>query len=42
MEFRQKYSKISTWPQHILIHNLQPVEKDKKSEQAGHLDSLYS
>ena len=38
----QKYLKINTWPQCILIHNLPPLEKDRKSEQAGHLASSYS
>ena len=32
MQPADKYSKISAWPQHILIHNLQPLEKDRKSE----------
>ena len=37
----QKYSRISTWPQHIPFQNLLPLEKDRNSEQAGRLTSLY-
>ena len=42
MQSVQKYSRISTWPQHILNCNLPPLEKDRKSEQAEGLGSLYS
>ena len=42
MQSMQKYSKISTWHQHIQIDNLLPLEKDGKSEQAGCLGSLFS
>ena len=31
--------RISTWPQHIPIHNLLPLEKERKSVQAGYLGS---
>ena len=42
MKSAQKYSKISTWPQNITIHNMPLLEKDGKSEQAGRLSSSYS
>ena len=39
----QKYSRISTWTQHIPIHNLLPVEKNvRKREQAESLSHSYS
>ena len=40
--FLRDESRISTWPQHIPIHNLLPLEKDRKSEQARYLSSSYS
>ena len=33
MQSAQGYSRISTWLQHIPIHNLPPLEKDRKTEQ---------
>ena len=42
MQYTQNYSRISTWQQYIPIHNLPLLEKDRKSEQAGHLGSSYS
>ena len=42
MQSTQKYLSINTWCQHILNHNLQPIEKDRKNKQAGHFGSLYS
>ena len=42
MNSPQKYSKISTWPQHIPIHNLLTFEKDKNSEHTGRLASSYT
>ena len=35
MQSMQKFSRKSNWPHYIPIHNLPPLEKDKKSEQAG-------
>ena len=35
-----KYKRINTWPEHIPIHNLLPLVKDRKSEQVG-LVSLF-
>ena len=42
MQSMQKYSRIRTRFQHILIHNLPPLEKDRKSVQAGCFGSSYS
>ena len=41
-EFLEYYPRKSTWPQHIPIYDLPPLEKDRESEQAGCLTSLYS
>ena len=32
MQYIKKYEGISTWFQHIPIHNLSPLEKNRKSE----------
>ena len=40
MQSVQKYSRIITWLPHILIHNLPPLEKERKSEWAGLLHTL--
>ena len=32
MQPLQKYLRINTWPQHIPIHNLLLLEKDRKNE----------
>ena len=43
MQFTQKYSRISSWTQHIPIHNLLPFKKKYwKIELTGCLGSLYS
>ena len=39
MQSEQTYSRISTWPQHILINNLLSLDKDRKRNQAGCLGS---
>ena len=38
----KQYSSISNSFQHITIHNLPSLEKDRKSEKTGRLASSYS